>query len=119
MKYTFFWSENEPCCQSDIVGNGEIDYVASLLHDNEGFNHDSPQVVAWLDEGLSRVKAVRDGFKESDSWGRDSWGVDFTMNSAKIYAMHDQDNFFAVIGTDELEDLLSQWRAFVLTSANK
>lgn len=116
MKMIFFWdgegNTREPCCRSDVLARGGIDFLAYLLTDHGGQKYES--TIAWLDEGLSRVASVRSGAINSCDWGRDSWGVELKYGFAKIYSLYDED-YFSVMAIDDFEKVLLNWKKIILT----
>lgn len=59
-----------PWCSTDEVGPDNIDILACLLIDDGGIPFF--ETVAWLDEGLNRLIAVRREDEVSTEWARDA-----------------------------------------------
>ncbi|MFJ1299581.1 hypothetical protein ACILG0_06405 [Pseudomonadota bacterium AL_CKDN230030165-1A_HGKHYDSX7] len=114
MEVIFFWNgegdTREPGCVSSMLSQSEIDFLACLLTDHGGQNYRN--TIGWLDEGLSRVTAVRSGVVKSSDWSRDSWGVSLEGKVAKIYSLYDEECYLA-LAIQEFERILLGWRDFI------
>lgn len=114
MKVNFFWNEvgdgREPSCHSDVIGIDGVDFLSCLLSDNGGQQY--KDTVKWLNEGLSRIQAVKYNAVSIAEWIRDSWGAELSGEMAKIYSLYD-DDYFEVISIDDLEEAIVMWREFL------
>ncbi|WP_325435887.1 hypothetical protein [Pseudomonas nitroreducens] len=85
MKVDFFWDGEgcgrEPNCRSDVLSNGGVDFIVCLFTDHGGWKYQDS--ISWIDEGLSRVKAVKIGAIDGSDWSRDSWGVELKRGRQK------------------------------------
>ncbi|WP_165677739.1 hypothetical protein [Metapseudomonas otitidis] len=115
MKLKFSWLSDgavrEPGCETDVSGPQGLDLLGFLLTDGGGQPYEA--TIAWLKEGLSKVRAVKQGELESHNWDREGWGVEISRENSRIYSLHD-DDFFCLLTTDEFEAALSSWIAFLL-----
>lgn len=114
MKLFFSWEENDgsisPICSSDFDNEDGISLLCCLLTDDGGQRFF--ETVSWLDEGMNRVKSVRKARVTHADWSRDAWGVELTMNHAKIYSLHDED-YFEILNIESFEIALLKWRNFI------
>lgn len=115
MKLKFSWLSDgavrEPGCETDVPGPQGLDLLGCLLTDGGGQQYEA--TIAWLKEGLSKVRAVKQGELESHNWDREGWGAEISRENSRIYSLHD-DDFFCFLTTDEFEAALSSWIAFLL-----
>lgn len=68
--------------------------------------------VPWLDEGIERVKLIKDSDLDLVDWSRDAWGVELSKGHAKIYSLYD-DGCFEMLSLEAFEVALSAWRQFI------
>lgn len=101
-----------PWCSTDEVGPDNIDILACLLIDDGGI----PlfETVAWLDEGLNRLIAVRREDEVSTEWARDAWATHISKSGVKVYSLYDED-FSITISLDDFERALRGWKDFLLS----
>ncbi len=95
MNITFTWSRNfegyTPVSKSDFLNQDGISLLDCVLMDSGGLPYlDS---LPWSNEGIKRITSVAAGASESSDWDRETWGVEFTNNKAKIYSLHDEEYF--------------------------
>jgi hypothetical protein len=111
----FLWkkqhNEYSPTAESGFIGKDGIDMLSCLLMDNGGQNY--MQTIPWVDEGLVRIGLVKKGVLTFSDWARDSWGIDFTKDMAKIYSLYDN-NCSIELKIEQFEEVLSKWRKFLL-----
>lgn len=117
----FAWNEafsnSSPTCTSDIVNADGISPLCCLLTDDGG--QAPADTLPWLDEGIGRIKSVKDSKIDFVDWSRDAWGVELSKSHAKVYSLYDSD-CFEVIDLNSFEVALLGWRNFIdLTSQNK
>ncbi|WP_339452112.1 hypothetical protein [Pseudomonas sp. JAI120] len=101
-----------PWFSTDEVGPDNIDILACLLIDDGGI----PlfETVAWLDEGLNRLIAVRREDEVSTEWARDAWATHISKSGVKVYSLYDED-FSITISLDDFERALRGWKDFLLS----
>lgn len=114
MKLVFAWEvadgEPSPTCSSDVVNKDGVSPLCCLLTDDGGQKF--LDTVSWLDEGLDRIKSVKDSGCSHADWSRDAWGAELTKEQAKVYSFHDED-YFEMIDIESFETALSAWCSFI------
>lgn len=101
-----------PWCSTDEVGPDNIDILACLLIDDGGIPFF--ETVAWLDEGLNRLIAVKREDEVSTEWARDAWATHISKIGVKVYSLYDED-FSITISLDDFERALRGWKDFLLS----
>ncbi len=114
MNIKFSWSRNAesytPVSKSDLLNQDGISLLDCVLMDSGGLPYlDS---IPWLNEGIKRITSVATGALESSDWDRETWGVEFRNNKAKIYSLHDEE-YFQTISLDGFSKVLQEWIAFL------
>ncbi|WP_433693515.1 hypothetical protein [Herbaspirillum seropedicae] len=114
MKLILSWERSidgpVPRCISDLVNKDGIDLLACLLTDDGG--QSLSDTLPWLDEGVNRINLVKDASVDIIDWSRDAWGVELTIEQAKIYSLYD-DDCFEVLQLRNFEKALLAWRNFI------
>jgi hypothetical protein len=114
MKLNFSWEESTgspvPNCISSVVNTDGVSPLACLLTDDGGQNF--LDTLSWLDEGINRIKSVKDGHVDFADWSRDAWGAGITKEQAKIYSLHDE-AYFEILSIDSFAAALLAWRSFL------
>lgn len=73
------------------------------------------ETIPWLNEGIKRVKAVASGEVESSDWNRQTWGVKFQSETAKIYSLYDE-TYLQTLSLTGFRTALEEWIGFLQTS---
>jgi hypothetical protein len=68
--------------------------------------------VPWLNEGLDRIRAVKDTKVDGVDSSRDAWGAELTKEAVKIYSLFDQ-SYFELIVINSFEVALLTWLDFI------
>lgn len=68
--------------------------------------------VPWLDEGVERIRSVKDSKINFSDWSRDAWGAELTKDQVKIYSLYDED-YFELLNVDSFERALLAWLNFI------
>ena len=114
MKLVFGWEvadgQPSPTCSSDVVNKDGVSTLCCLLTDDGGQTF--LDTVLWLNEGLDRIRSVRDSGRSYVDWSRDAWGAELTKEQAKVYSLHDED-YFEMIDIESFETVLSEWCGFI------
>lgn len=114
MKLNFSWEESTggsaPNCISTDVNTDGVSPLACILTDDGGQHF--LDTLSWLDEGLNRIKLVKDGRVDFADWSRDAWGAELTRKQAKIYSLHDEE-YFEILSIDAFATVLLAWRNFL------
>lgn len=114
MKIIFTWSRNcegyNPVSKSDFLNQDGISLLDCVLMDSGGIPYSDS--LPWLNEGLKRITSVATGALESFDWDRETWGVKFRNNKAKIYSLHDEE-YFQTMSLAGFSRVLQEWIAFL------
>ncbi|MBN2991035.1 DUF5376 family protein [Pseudomonas cedrina subsp. fulgida] len=113
MKLHFSWERSEtlsPVCSSNVFNRDGISPLACLLTDDGG--QLCLDTVPWLNEGLDRIRAVKEAKVDFMDWSRDAWGAELTKENVKIYSLYDE-NYVEIITIDSFEIALSTWLNFI------
>ena len=114
MKLHFSWLQSEgvisPNCKAEVVKSDGVSPLCCLLTDDGGQR--VVDTVSWLNEGINRIRSVRNSGIEVADWSRDAWGAELTKVQAKIYSLHDED-YFEVLAIDLFEKILLEWTDFI------
>ncbi|KRB76815.1 DUF5376 family protein [Noviherbaspirillum sp. Root189] len=114
MKLNFSWEESAwvpvPNCISTVINTDGVSPLDCILTDDGGQNF--LDTLSWLDEGLNRIKSVKDASVDSAEWSRDAWGAELTKEQAKIYSLHDEE-YFEILSIDSFAAALLAWRNFL------
>jgi hypothetical protein len=70
------------------------------------------RTIPWLDEGLRRLKAVKNQEVSLCDWAREGWGAEINSFQVKIYSLNDED-FFEIINILDFEKILKFWKNFI------
>ena len=119
MKITFTWSRNcegyTPLSKSDLLNQDGISLLDCVLMDSGGLPYSDS--LPWLNEGLKKITSVATGAVESSDWDRETWGVVFSNNKAKIYSLHDED-YFQTMSLAGFSRVLQEWIAFLQSESD-
>ncbi len=114
MKLYFSWKEStgavSPDCRSSIVNKDGFSPLACLLTDDGG--QVFLDTISWLDEGLDKVRSVKDNELDFADWSRDAWGAELSKKHVKIYSLYDE-GCFELMTIKAFEVALSEWLKFV------
>lgn len=99
-----------PVSSSYFLNQDGVSLLDCVLMDNGGLCY--LETIPWLDEGIKRINSVATGELESSDWNRETWGVEFRKNKAKIYSLHDEE-YFQILSIDGLLKALQEWTAFL------
>lgn len=114
MKLNFSWEESTgspaPNCISTVVNTDGVSPLACILTDDGGQNF--LDTLSWLDEGLNRIKSVKEGRVDFGDWSRNAWGAELTKKQAKIYSLHDEE-YFEILSIDSFAVALLAWKNFL------
>jgi hypothetical protein len=114
MEVYFSWRDDSggliPFCHSNTLNKFGVSPLACLLMDSGGQRHLS--TVPWLDEGLKRIKSIKNHEVELADWDREDWASELKGTGAKIYSAHDE-NCFELVEIDAFEKMLSAWKNFI------
>jgi hypothetical protein len=95
MNIKFSWKRDadgfHPVSESNLLNQDGFSLLDCVLMDSGGLPY--LETVPWLNEGIKRIKSVTTGELESSDWSRETWGVEFRNNKAKIYSLHDEQYF--------------------------
>lgn len=119
MKISFSWRHDADCCtpfsETHPPGHDDFSLLDCLLMDSGGLGY--AETIPWLNEGIKRVVAVAIGEQESSDWSRETWGVEFRNNTARIYSLHDEE-CSQVLTLGAFSKALQEWTAFLQTKPN-
>ncbi|MBX8547550.1 hypothetical protein K5D53_23250 [Pseudomonas cichorii] len=93
-----------------MVNKNGVSPLACLLTDDGGQLF--LDTVPWLEEGLDRVRSVKDAKVGFIDWSRDAWGAELTKEHVKIYSLHDE-SYFELISINSFEMALLAWLGFI------
>ena len=114
MNIKFSWKRDgdgyRPVSESDFLNQDGVSLLDCVLMDDGGLSNS--ETLPWLEEGIKRIKSVASGELESSDWGRETWGVEFRNNKAKIYSLHDEE-YFQLLRLDGFLKALQEWTAFL------
>lgn len=99
-----------PGCSSSVVNKDGVSPLACLLTDDGG--QVFLDTVSWLDEGVDRIKKIKESKVDFLDWSRDAWGAELTKEQVKIYSLHDE-SYFEMISLDSFEKALLAWLNFM------
>jgi hypothetical protein len=68
--------------------------------------------VPWLNEGLDKIRAVKDAKVDGVDWSRDAWAAELTKEAVKIYSLFDE-SYFELIAINSFEVALLTWLDFI------
>ncbi len=114
MNITFSWNRNaygySPVSKSNLFNQDGFSLLDGVLMDSGGLHY--LESIPWLEEGMKRINSVAMGALESSDWSRETWGVEFKNNTAKIYSLHDEE-YFQAISLECFSKVLQEWTAFL------
>ncbi len=114
METTFSWNriaqEFTPVSSSNLLNQDGICLLDCVLMDCGGVSY--LESIAWLNEGMDRISSVAAGSVRSSNWRRETWGVEFMNNKARIYSLHDE-TYFQAVSLDAFSKVLQEWIAFL------
>ncbi|WP_434672562.1 hypothetical protein [Pseudomonas sp. R1-15] len=114
MKLLFSWERSagslSPSCSSSTVNKEGVSPLACLLTDDGG--QTSLEAVSWLNEGLNRIRLVKESKIVFSDWSRDAWGAELSKDVVKIYSLYDE-NYFELLNIDSFEAALLAWLNFI------
>jgi hypothetical protein len=114
MNIKFSWKRRtdgyHPVSGSNFLNQDGVSLLDCILMDSGGLPYS--ETIPWLNEGIKRIKSVATGELESSDWSRETWGVEFRNNKAKIYSLHDE-NYFQILSLDGFSKVLQEWTAFL------
>ena len=120
MNIRFSWEQHgnryDPVSQSDSLNENRVSLLDCVLMDGGGLPH--RDTLPWLNEGIRRIESVATGELESSDWNRETWGVEFKRNEAKIYSLHDE-TCFQTLSLDAFAKALREWTAFLRSEPGK
>ncbi|PQO40939.1 hypothetical protein [Blastopirellula marina] len=102
-----------PVCSSNFLNRHGVSLLDCVLMDNGGLC--TSETIPWLNEGIERVKAVASGKVESSHWSRETWGVKFQGETARIYSLHDE-TYLQTLSLSGFRKALEEWIDFLQTS---
>ena len=114
MKLYLFWERStnglSPSCTSNMVNSDGVSPLTCLLTDDGGQKFFD--TLPWLNEGLNRIKSIKEAKLNFVDWSRNAWGAELTRANAKIYSLHDEE-YFEILDLDSFEIALLTWRNFI------
>ena len=114
MNIKFSWKRDahgyDPVSESDLLNRDGFSLLDCVIMDSGGLSYS--KTIPWLNEGIKRIKSVAMGELGSSDWSRETWGVEFSNNKAKIYSMHDEE-YFQILSLDGFSKALQEWAAFL------
>ena len=114
MNIRFSWERHDdrydPVSESNVLNKDGVSLLDGVLMDSGGLPH--LDTIPWLNEGIKRITSVATGELESSDWSRETWGVEFRNNTAKIYSLHDE-TYFQTLSLDGFSRVLREWTAFL------
>lgn len=114
MKLLFSWERSagslSPSCSSSTVNKDGVSPLACLLTDDGG--QTSLEAVSWLNEGVNRIRLVKESKIDFSDWSRDAWGAELSKDEVKIYSLYDE-NYFELLNIDSFEAALLAWLNFI------
>src|SRR4051812_30990061 len=114
MNIRFSWERHadgyDPVSESDFRNKAGVSLLDDVLMDSGGLPYS--ETIPWLNEGIRRIMSVATGESESSDWSRETWGVEFRNNTAKIYSLHDE-TYFQTLSLDGFSKVLRAWTAFL------
>jgi hypothetical protein len=114
MNISFSWKRDSggyhPVSTSSLLNQDGVSLLDCVLMDNGGLPY--LDTIPWLNEGIERIKSVATGELECSDWSRETWGVEFTDNKAKIYSLY-QEEYIQIIDLDVFLKALQMWTAFI------
>jgi len=114
MNITFSWERETdgytPVSRSNLLNEDGVSLLDCVLMESGGLPY--LETIPWLEEGIRRIKSVAIGELESSDWGRETWGVEFRNNTAKIYSLHDEE-YIQILSLDGFSKVLQEWTAFL------
>ena len=120
MKLHFSWEDSagalSPSCNSSIVNKDGVSPLACLLTDDGG--QIFLDTVSWLDEGVDRIRSVKESKIDFADWSRDAWGAELTKEGVRVYSLYDE-NYFEVLSIDSFELALLAWSSFIQQKPEK
>ena len=114
MKLCFSWQKSMDClypsCTSNVVNEDGVSPLACLLTDDGGQR--LLDTVSWLNEGIERIRSVKNSGISFADWSRDAWGAELSKGQAKIYSLYDE-GYFEKLNLDSFETVLLAWKNFI------
>ena len=114
MKLCFSWQKSMDClypsCTSNVVNEDGVSPLACLLTDDGGQRF--LDTVSWLNEGIERIRSVKNSGIIFADWSRDAWGAELSKGQAKIYSLYDE-GYFEKLNLDSFETVLLAWKNFI------
>lgn len=114
MRLHFSWDESaetlSPSVSSSAVNKDGVSPLACLLTDDGG--QVFLDTVPWLDEGVKRIRSVKNSDIDFADWSRDAWGAELTKEQVKIYSLYCE-SCFELLDIDSFEMALLAWLNFI------
>lgn len=114
MNIIFSWKRDAdgyaPVSRSNLLNQDGVNLLDCVLMDSGGLHY--LETIPWLNEGTNRIASVATRELESSDWSRETWGVEFRNNKAKIYSLHDEE-YVQILSLDGFSKVLQEWTAFL------
>ncbi|QDT99301.1 hypothetical protein [Gimesia aquarii] len=114
INFNFSWKREAdgytPVSNSTFLNQDGVSLLDCVITDSGGLCN--LETIPWPDEGIKKIKSVATGELESSDWHRETWGVEFRKNKAKIYSLHDEE-YFQILSIDGFLRVLQEWKAFL------
>jgi hypothetical protein len=98
---------------SNVVTQDGVDILSCLLMDDGGLP--ALATVPWLVRGIEQTNLVKSGKLETFDWVRETWGVEFRGNQAKVYSLLEE-SYFQVFMLDQFLVALEEWHGFIIAA---
>ena len=118
MKIYLSWESDGEClrptCHSSVLNDDGISLLECILMDDGGLGYS--RSIPWLEEGLDRIRLIRNGEIHFSDWSRETWGAELRVGKVKIYSLYDE-SYFQILSLEEFENALLAWKDFVQSNS--